>query len=835
MRPSVRWFTTVIRRVLQVGWYRFRATFGRRWGGYVSIVLLVGLLGGLAMGAMAAARRTQSSFPVFLKSTNPSDMDIDVGPYDPKLISQIAHLPQVTSLKTYLSPNIVPITADGKPALSNPFSNLEMVGSLNGLYFDQDRVAIVDGRPANPKRADEVVVNKFSAQLFGLHVGQTILLGAYSNAELNASGYPTGPPVLRIAIHIVGIGLFNDEVIQDEVDRIPRALLTPALADRLVSCCASYAWSGLQLRGGASDVAAVEREYLRLLPPADPYYFHVTSIIEAQGEEAVKPEAIALGVFGVIAGLAALFVGGQATSRQIRLSSNDGAVLRSLGADPRTTEIDAVMGAVIALLLATLLAAGVAILLSPFGLFGPVRSVAASPGFSFDWTVLGLGVLALFATLAGVGVVLAFLDAPHREARRTRITVRRESAIVQAATSSGLPLSASTGMRFALDSGRGRTSIPVRSAILGALVAVVVTVAALVFGSSLTTLVNSPRLYGWNWSYALEANAGYGDIPQGSVNQLLGHDPSVAASSGVYFETFAFDGEGVPVIGTDPRAAVQPPLLSGHGLDGPNQVVLGPATMAQLHKRLGDTVVARYTTHVTTLHIVGTATMPAIGIGHGLHLSLGVGAVIDYQQIPSAARNIQALGAPGPNMVLVRFRSGESQTMAIHSLDRIASELSAHAGQLTVLVVPVQRPAQIVNYRSMGTVPAVLAAALMLGAFCALGLALLASVHRRRRDLALFKTLGFTHRQLAATVAWQASITVGIGAIVGIPLGIVAGRDLWDLFAHELYAIAEPTVPVVGVALVGVGALVLANVVAAIPAHIAARTPTAALLRAERE
>ena len=100
MRPSVRWFTTVIRRVLQVGWYRFRATFGRRWGGYVSIVLLVGLLGGLAMGAMAAARRTQSSFPVFLKSTNPSDMDIDVGPYDPKLISQIAHLPQVTSLKT---------------------------------------------------------------------------------------------------------------------------------------------------------------------------------------------------------------------------------------------------------------------------------------------------------------------------------------------------------------------------------------------------------------------------------------------------------------------------------------------------------------------------------------------------------------------------------------------------------------------------------------------------------------------------------------------------------------------------------------------------------------
>ena len=47
--------------------------------------------------------------------------------------------------------------------------------------------------------------------------------------------------------------------------------------------------------------------------------------------------------------------------------------------------------------------------------------------------------------------------------------------------------------------------------------------------------------------------------------------------------------------------------------------------MAQLHQKLGGTVQARYTTHVTTLHVVGVATMPAIGIGHGLHLSLGDG------------------------------------------------------------------------------------------------------------------------------------------------------------------------------------------------------------------
>jgi hypothetical protein len=820
----------VNRQVFRVAWYRFRATFGRRWAGYLAIVLLVGVLGGVAMSALAGARLTQSSFPAFLRSTNPSDMDIDVGPYNPKLISQISHLPQVKTLKSYISLNLVPIKANGTPDLSNPFANLEMAGSINGLYFDQDRVTIVEGHAADPKRVDQIVVNRYSARLFNLRVGQTISAGAYSNAELNSSGYPTGPPVFRAVLHIVGIGVFNDEVIQDEVDRIPRALFTPALTSRLRSCCASYAWSGLQLKTGASDVADVEREYLRLLPSADPYYFHVTSIVEAQGEQAVKPESIALGVFGLIAGLAVLLIGAQAVFRQIRDSSSDREVLHSLGANPVMTATDGILGSIVALTVASLLAGGVAVALSPFELFGPVRSVMPTTGFSFDWTVLGLGTLTLFASLAALTVFFVSRDAPSRRRERTP---HASSAVAQAVAASGAPAPVAVGARFALEAGRGRTSVPIRSAILGSLLAVTVTVAAVVFGSSLTTLVHNPPLYGWNWNYALEADAGYADIPQSQLHHLLSADPSVAASSGAYFETFAFDGQAVPVIGMTPSAAVQPAVLSGHGLEGPNQVILGPATLSQLHKKIGDTLVARYTNHRTTLHIVGTATMPAVGIGHGLHLSLGIGAVIDYRLIPAAARNIVGVGPGGPNMVFVRFKDGANPTTARHSLERIASALTPATSQLSVLVVPVQRPAQIVNYQSMGDTPVVLAGALALGAFAALSLTLTASVRRRRRELALFKTLGFTRRQLAAAIAWEASITVGIGAIIGVPLGIVAGRGLWDLFAREFYAIARPTVPVPAVALLAIGALVLANIVAAVPGLIAARTPTAILLRAE--
>jgi ABC-type lipoprotein release transport system permease subunit len=106
-------------------------------------------------------------------------------------------------------------------------------------------------------------------------------------------------------------------------------------------------------------------------------------------------------------------------------------------------------------------------------------------------------------------------------------------------------------------------------------------------------------------------------------------------------------------------------------------------------------------------------------------------------------------------------------------------------------------------------------------------------VRRRRRDLALLKTLGFTHRQLASAVAWQATTTALIGVVVGLPFGVVIGRQLWTLFARSIYAVPDPTVPLLSVIMVGVGTVVFANLVAVLPGRNAARTPAALALRAE--
>jgi ABC-type lipoprotein release transport system permease subunit len=114
-----------------------------------------------------------------------------------------------------------------------------------------------------------------------------------------------------------------------------------------------------------------------------------------------------------------------------------------------------------------------------------------------------------------------------------------------------------------------------------------------------------------------------------------------------------------------------------------------------------------------------------------------------------------------------------------------------------------------------------------------LGLTLLASVRRRRRELAMLRALGFSRRQLRSTIFWQATVAGSSGVVLGVPLGIVLGRWLWTLFARYIDAVPEPTVPVVTVIAVAVSALVLVNVVAMIPGRTASRVSTAQVLRGE--
>jgi hypothetical protein len=828
---------------LRVAWFRFRGTLGRRWSGYLSIALLVGLVGGVAMGAVAAARRTQSSFPELAARTdasglyfvdsvyNPAD-GLDAG-YFPGLVRAIAKLPHVKRVESEVEPNMVPLLANGAPNMAAV--GIGSSGSVDGLFFDQDRVIVTHGRMADP-RLDEFIMDSATARQLGMRLGEDVTFAVQTNAQSQlppAKALKVLPRDRRVTAKLVGVGVVQvQDLVQDDVDANGSGLVlfTPAVTDPLLACCTNASFSAVQLYGGDRYDLEVENEVAQALPKGVPRDFVLGSVVEAKAERTIRPESIALGVFGGIAALAALVIAGQVIGRRLRSNSDDLAVLRALGASPAMTALDGLVGVLGAVLAGAVLAVLVAVGVSPLAPLGPARPYLPI-GVGFDWTVLGSGVMVLVGGLSAVAVVGAYRGSPQRSSSRRRQWFNRRSAAAQAAASAGLPAPVVAGLRFALEPGAGRHTVPVRSAILGAAVAVVVVTATITFGASLRTLVSHPALYGWNWNYELNGGGGLGDLPAKPTAALLDKDPYVTAWSGVYFSTLSIDGQDVAVMGVSPKASVAPPLLSGHAVDAPDQVVLGAATLAELHKRVGQTVEVRAADSAPTeLHIVGTATLPAIGVGGSTHLEMGSGALLPYQLVPPGQRDLFEV-APGPNAVLIRTKPGADQAAVVKSLQTIIFKLQAQFNGAAVQGV--QRPAEVIGYSNLGATPGLLGGALAAGAVVALGLTLIASVRRRRGDLALLKTLGFTNGQLAATIVWQSTVAVAIGTVVGVPLGIALGRHLWDLFAREINAVPDPSVPVVSVVLVAIGALVLANLVAAVPGRIAARTQTALLLQTE--
>ena len=254
---------------------------------------------------------------------------------------------------------------------------------------------------------------------------------------------------------------------------------------------------------------------------------------------------------------------------------------------------------------------------------------------------------------------------------------------MRAAVSAGLPPPAVVGVRFAFESGRGRTSVPVRSALLGAILAVALVVATFTFGSGLQSLVSHPALYGWNFSYML--NSSNTTPPQ--ALSLLDHDPDVVAWDGYDYNDAEVDGQGVPFLfehgHSTTKAPISPPILAGHAVAAKDQIVLGAATLAQMHKQIGDTVLVTYGTPgnpvyvpPTPLIVVGTATMPAVGYSSVIddHTSMGTGAIISDAALPLSFQQALASSNPtldGPNLVFVRLRrrhpsSGRFRQSATH-------------------------------------------------------------------------------------------------------------------------------------------------------------------------
>ena len=557
-----------------------RSTFRDRWAGYLSVIILIGLVGGLGLGSLAAARRTQSSFSVFLAATNPSDFQVSIYSggtggtnlsYSASLTREISRLPGVRHVAAGFVVIGAPLTADGAPrirvtGLAYP------VASVNGLFFTQDRVALNQGRLANPRRPDEIVMAPVVARLLGFHVGQVIPFGFYSDAQQSLPEFGTRavPPALRVDMKLVGLASLNSEIVEDDVDTLPTFLpLTPAFAkEALAKGGLSGALTfGIRTSGGAATVPLVEREIARLAPPGVQVTDHALVPVARQGGHHAEAHLHRTG--GLRGGCAPRCRAHRDAADRAppprrprrpedpprpRRGSGRHRVgrLDRFGSGDRDSDRSS--------------PSCVGFALSPIAPLGPVRPVYPDRGFSFDWTVLGYGFVFLMVLLGSIGVLLAYTTAPHRVFLRRSLRPTAGARVVGSAAHAGLSAPGVVGVRMALEPGEGRATVPVRSALLGSILAVALVVTTLTFGDSLQTLVSNPPLYGWNWTYILNpVGAGGGEVPPVALT-MLKHDKDVAAFSGTDFNNLELDGQEVPFLLESDSAAVTPPILTGHGL-----------------------------------------------------------------------------------------------------------------------------------------------------------------------------------------------------------------------------------------------------------------------------
>jgi ABC-type lipoprotein release transport system permease subunit len=395
---------------------------------------------------------------------------------------------------------------------------------------------------------------------------------------------------------------------------------------------------------------------------------------------------------------------------------------------------------------------------------------------------------------------------------------------------SGAPPSVLVGVRNALDRGRGRTSVPIATALIGSVMAVAVLVAMTIFGASLTHLVTTPRLYGQNWQLDL------GNLTTPQRNKAVAtlvRDPAVTRITWSYSGKFIEVGK-VPVESVFEHVVKGPMVFSladGHYPAGNSQIALGSSTLSQAGLHLGSSVLVSIVTKKGTkasriFKVVGVVALPPTYSNGGM----GTGAVLPIQAAVSAVcpagPQHKRCAAKLENQisgwnVAVGVAPGATEKATVRGLEhRFAQDVD----ELTI-------PINLVNFGQAVDFPLLLGLTLALFGAATLAHVLFVSVARRRRQVALLKVLGFVRRQVLLAVCWQAVTIALIGVVAGVPIGLFAGRSVWKIFATHLGAVPEPVVPLGAISLVS-GTIVVGGVaLALVPAVVARRVRPSEALR----
>lgn len=786
-----------------------RSELRRRWRSYVVLGALFGVSAGLAVAGFAGADRSERAVADWMETADFWDMafvpnDPAFGADQHRIVAGVEGIERAEPFSIVF----VDVLVDGvaEPGL---WPGLAPTPE-DGLPVRNSGTPLAAGRSSDPLATDEVVIDENARDSYGLDLGSTIVLRPAPGTVDDPVAAATDIP-----LRVVGI--------ERAPERVPGGSWTPSAAfmaahpelQRITNLA-------LWLEPGVDAYGVAQRASAALGSAEIPYIDEAAS--NRQLRDTTEFEATASRLWAFAVAMAGLSFVGQALVRTVVFAGTDLAVLRELGMSRRTLVLAAAAPAGVSALTALLVAMTVALVASTRFPIGLARGYAFDLGAQVGPVALAAG-LAITAAIVGGLALIGGLQAQRRRAGRSA----RPSRMAAAALRAPLPVSIRIGLRQAVEPGRGRRAVPIRSALVGVTVGVAGVIGAFTFRGGLEDLLAHPARAGSisdlavnpvdeASTQALLADRTSGDWPL----SFLSEDPSVAAAViATWHRDLEIDGVNVSTWTFDPVAgSIQPTVLRGRVPSADDEIGLAPQTIDLLGVDVGDQL--SIGPGGAPVRVVGELLLPEEshqGYASGGYMTERGFAAVDPD-------------GPGPETTVGGF-VGMYVRWSPNATEADQAAIESRLGDLGFATSPTAIPFVFVRLHGARFLLLELAVFLALLGLASLTHALVLTVRRRRRELAVLAALGLPNRALVGVVVGQAS-ALSVGALVtGVPLGVVLGRELWRfVLATYTFQYVAPAFIALSV-LVAAGTFATANTTAIAPGWMARRIRIAATLAAE--
>jgi ABC-type lipoprotein release transport system permease subunit len=721
-----------------------------------------------------------------------------------------------------------------------------------------ERPVILEGRLADPTRADEVVVTPAFTDSSGKGVGDTVSLRLFTpeqvdagqiavqvptaltdqvwiltteqaeavlatGAEVEATFRAAGPAIEATIVGVVRSPWFGDTLDGDGFV-VPSAGLFHDYAPNLLGAKSLASINAMvRLGHGAADIPGFQAHLAEITGRSDIDVWNLASATE-KTRDVIRFEAASLVAFAAVAGLAATLLIGLAMARYAASTVSDLQMLTAVGMTPRQSRRAALLGPTLAAVGGVIVGGAATIVASQWFPVGSASLVEPAPGLDVDLVVLLVGLLGtpLLVTVMAAGAAELAL----RTTRST--TAERPSTIASAAARAGVPVPAVLGTRFALEPGKARRAVPVRSVLLGLVAGVTGVMAALTFSNAVSDATTNPARLGV--LYQLEVWAGFDNFELWSADSgfaAMADVPGVAAINDTRAQIAEADGEQITIFSLNPVGAQPSYVVTDGRLPiGPDEVLLGQRSARTLGTRLGDTVAMAGSGGEAEFRVVGIGFVDFIGSLLGDANPAGAAITEEGYEALFAGDYVIRYGQ-------VQLDSGVGVEVASSRLYAVAVDNMTNGTFAAEWITPTEVRELPTELRSVRTLPMVMAGFLALLAVGAVGHALATAVRRRNHDIAVLRALGMTRRQSRITVITQAMVVSLVGLAVGVPLGIALSRTIWRYVADTTFMHYVTPVAAAALAVVVPVTLAAAILLAVWPGRVAASLPVADVLRAE--